>query len=347
MQTPQQTRYTGMMHTFRTIVKEEKWHSLFKVLSFSAGKTVHFCIYTFASTIPHPTMPWLISRKVCVQGLEAGLHKQILYAGLRLGLYDYLTGLSGCEEVSMPAKIACATMTTGIGIMLANPSDVVQTRFIAHRSLGILHSSAASSVSPAPVSRAPVSGMAATPANRQGRHSSSCAAVRTPHSQGQRYMSSGIARMPLQHAVSSPVFQHQHATGGLTLWSHRHDLRHRSCLRSVGCTQSLCSEQLRGSHSACGVNAQNCTAGGPKSVTGVPLSNARRAYGVILQEEGLVSGLYRGIAANLSCSCVQGAAEITTYDFTKDAAMKHGFADSMPLHLAAGVTSPYVAVPAS
>jgi hypothetical protein len=33
MQLPQQTRYTGMMDAFRTIVKEEKWHSLFKVIS--------------------------------------------------------------------------------------------------------------------------------------------------------------------------------------------------------------------------------------------------------------------------------------------------------------------------
>jgi hypothetical protein len=57
------------------------------------------------------------------------------------------------------------------------------------------------------------------------------------------------------------------------------------------------------------------------------------------REEGLINGLYRGIAANFSCSCVQGAAEIVTYDFTKETALKHGFADSMPLHLAAGVTA--------
>jgi Mitochondrial carrier protein len=60
------------------------------------------------------------------------------------------------------------------------------------------------------------------------------------------------------------------------------------------------------------------------------------------REEGFANGLYRGIAANLSCSCVQGAAEITTYDFTKETAIKHGFADSMPLHLIAGVPLPQV-----
>jgi hypothetical protein len=31
MQLPQQTRYTGMIDALRKIVKEEKWHSLFKV----------------------------------------------------------------------------------------------------------------------------------------------------------------------------------------------------------------------------------------------------------------------------------------------------------------------------
>ena len=258
-----------------------------------------------------------------MQGLEAGLHKQILYTGLRLGLYDYLTGLSS-EEVSMPAKIACATMTTGIGILLANPADVVQTRFIAYRSLGVSQSICASSGSPGAISRAPVSGFAAKPAQQQSRQISTLASARASHSGGQR-------------CFSSPAFQHLNAGGGLRLCAQGHDVSRASCLQSVGCVQSSCKSHFRESHTACGVNTQNCTAGGPKSVTGVPLSTARSAYGVILREEGLVNGLYRGIAANLSCSCVQGAAEITTYDFTKDAAMKHGFVDSMPLHLAAGV----------
>jgi hypothetical protein len=62
------------------------------------------------------------------------------------------------------------------------------------------------------------------------------------------------------------------------------------------------------------------------------------------REEGFANGLYRGIAANFSCSCVQGAAEIVTYDLTKETAIKHGFTDSTPLHLTAGVTATSSAV---
>lgn len=43
-----------------------------------------------------------------MQGLEAGMHKQILYTGLRLGLYDHLT--AGETSVSIPEKIAFAGM---------------------------------------------------------------------------------------------------------------------------------------------------------------------------------------------------------------------------------------------
>lgn len=257
-----------------------------------------------------------------MQGLEAGMHKQILYTGLRLGLYDYLTDFSsGEEEVSMSAKIACATMTTGIGILLANPSDVVQTRYIAHRSPSAVHSCADSGRPSAPVSRVPVSATAANSGGQQTRQCSTSAAVGNNFI-SKRYMNSAVVSAPLHL---------QTTTGGRKI-----DVYHSSCRQSISVAHTWRSNALRGSHSACSVHGQKPSAGGPKSVTGVPLANARSAYGVILREEGLVNGLYRGIAANLSCSCVQGAAEITTYDMTKDAALKRGFPDSVPLHLAAG-----------
>lgn len=43
-----------------------------------------------------------------LQGLEAGMHKQILYTGLRLGLYDHLTSSTVEGGVSIPEKIAYA-----------------------------------------------------------------------------------------------------------------------------------------------------------------------------------------------------------------------------------------------
>lgn len=83
--------------------------------------------------------------------------------------------------------------------------------------------------------------------------------------------------------------------------------------------------------------AQNSdVAPGPRTITGVPLQNARRAYFIIVREEGLL-GLYRGFWANFMCSCVQGATEIACYDVTKNMMLERGAVDGMPVHLAAGV----------
>jgi hypothetical protein len=60
------------------------------------------------------------------------LHKQVLYTGLRIGLYDHLLGEPE-ETIPIHYKIFYAAFTTGLGILVANPSDVVQTKFIAHR----------------------------------------------------------------------------------------------------------------------------------------------------------------------------------------------------------------------
>jgi hypothetical protein len=215
-----------------------------------------------------------------MQGLEAGIHKQILYTGLRLGLYDYLTGFSGSEEVSMPIKIACATLTTGIGILIANPADVVQTRFIAYRSLSPQSSGTLSMNSTAAQRRTHVNtchSMAARTGNQQTRQHSSFAANRIPSSfHGQRYMSNSTAGFPSQC---------QYVTGRLNCCPQRCVIRQRSFQQPVGCIHYMNSAQLRArmSHSACSVMAQNAIAGGPTSVTGVPLSSASRAYGVILR----------------------------------------------------------------
>lgn len=77
---------------------------------------------------------------------------------------------------------------------------------------------------------------------------------------------------------------------------------------------------------------------GPRTVTGVPLQNARRAYYIIVKEEGLM-GLYRGFWANFACSCVQGATEIACYDVTKNILLEAGANDGVPVHLTAGVDS--------
>jgi hypothetical protein len=218
--------------------------------------------------------------RIFMQGLEAGIHKQIIYTGLRLSLYDYLTGLSGSEEVSMPTMIACAAMTTGVGILIANPADVVQTRFIAHRSLSPLNSQSYVALSSRPTSavrQLQSSRISAQPGKQQTRQYSSFAANRIPFSwYGQRFMSNSTT------GVSS---QSQNVTGGRNYCAQRCDAQQCSFQHPLVFSHTMCSAQLRlrGSHSACSVKAQSGTASGPTSITGVPLSSASRAYGVILR----------------------------------------------------------------
>ena len=67
------------------------------------------------------------------QGLSAGLQRQILFAGLRIGLYvpvrTLIAGdLKPGENPSLLTKILAALMTGTIAISIANPTDVVKVR---------------------------------------------------------------------------------------------------------------------------------------------------------------------------------------------------------------------------
>jgi hypothetical protein len=57
--------------------------------------------------------------RMLMQGLEAGIQKQIMYTGLRLGLYEHLS--KAHEDASMAVKLGYATLTTGIGTFLTLP----------------------------------------------------------------------------------------------------------------------------------------------------------------------------------------------------------------------------------
>lgn len=67
------------------------------------------------------------------KGLVPGLHRQLLFTGLRLGLYDVIKGAlaSENEELSVSKKIAAALCTSAIGITFANPADLVKVRLQA------------------------------------------------------------------------------------------------------------------------------------------------------------------------------------------------------------------------
>jgi len=90
-----------------------------------------------------------VIRRMCAEegwrslynGLTPGLHRQFLFTGIRLGLYDKVSaavsgGSSGGEAtgrtLSYPQKVAIALATSAVGITVANPSDVLKVRAQAH-----------------------------------------------------------------------------------------------------------------------------------------------------------------------------------------------------------------------
>jgi len=68
------------------------------------------------------------------KGLSAGLTRQVLYTGARLGLYDYFTAMAKSpEEKTMPfwKTAACALSAGGIAAVIGNPADLSLIRMQA------------------------------------------------------------------------------------------------------------------------------------------------------------------------------------------------------------------------
>lgn len=66
-------------------------------------------------------------------GLEPGLHRQVLYGGLRIGMYEPVKALFvGKDKAHLPAplpiKIAAGMTTGALAIMVASPTDLVKVR---------------------------------------------------------------------------------------------------------------------------------------------------------------------------------------------------------------------------
>jgi solute carrier family 25 uncoupling protein 8/9 len=66
-------------------------------------------------------------------GLSAGIQRQVVFAGLRIGLYvpvrNAIAGeLKPGENPSLRIKILAGLCTGAMGIMVANPTDVVKIR---------------------------------------------------------------------------------------------------------------------------------------------------------------------------------------------------------------------------
>jgi len=95
-------KYNGLINTALAIAKEEGPGSLFK-------------------------------------GLSAGLQRQMVFASIRIGMYDYVKQLFVAKdftgEVPLVKKILAALTTGALGIMVANPTDVVKVRLQAEGKL--------------------------------------------------------------------------------------------------------------------------------------------------------------------------------------------------------------------
>ena len=72
------------------------------------------------------------------KGWQPGLHRQCLFGGLRIGLYDpvksqvsRLIDGEGAAESSFGAKVVSGLITGGVAISIANPTDLVKVRLQA------------------------------------------------------------------------------------------------------------------------------------------------------------------------------------------------------------------------
>ncbi|XP_028771472.1 mitochondrial uncoupling protein 2 [Neltuma alba] len=75
------------------------------------------------------------------KGIIPGLHRQFVYGGLRIGLYDpvktFLVGSAFVGEIPLYQMILAAMLTGALGIMVANPTDLVKVRLQSEGQLPI------------------------------------------------------------------------------------------------------------------------------------------------------------------------------------------------------------------
>ena len=95
-------KYSGMLGTMATVAKEEGVGALWK-------------------------------------GITPGIHRQILFGGLRIGLYEPIrnlyVGKDHVGDVPLHLKIAAGMTTGGLGIAVASPTDLVKVRMQAEGKL--------------------------------------------------------------------------------------------------------------------------------------------------------------------------------------------------------------------
>lgn len=95
-------KYRGMLGTMRTVAAEEGMGALWK-------------------------------------GITPGVHRQVLFGGLRIGMYEpvknFYVGEDHVGDVPLQLKIAAGLTTGALGIMVASPTDLVKVRMQAEGKL--------------------------------------------------------------------------------------------------------------------------------------------------------------------------------------------------------------------
>jgi len=86
---------------------------------------------THARTHPYPrTVAREEGTGALWKGLGPGLQRQVIYGGLRIGLYDpvkqFCTNIAGGDSIGV--KIAAGLLSGAIGITIASPTDLVKVR---------------------------------------------------------------------------------------------------------------------------------------------------------------------------------------------------------------------------
>jgi solute carrier family 25 uncoupling protein 8/9 len=88
---------------------------------------------------PHPLAPLPRRTLTLAPRSPAGIHRQILFGGLRIGLYEPIKNLYVGEDhegdVPLHLKIAAGLTTGGLGIAVASPTDLVKVRMQAEGKL--------------------------------------------------------------------------------------------------------------------------------------------------------------------------------------------------------------------
>eukprot|EP00428_Durinskia_dybowskii_P086474 CAMPEP_0170442102 /NCGR_PEP_ID=MMETSP0117_2-20130122/47241_1 /TAXON_ID=400756 /ORGANISM="Durinskia baltica, Strain CSIRO CS-38" /LENGTH=292 /DNA_ID=CAMNT_0010702673 /DNA_START=9 /DNA_END=886 /DNA_ORIENTATION=+ len=74
-----------------------------------------------------------------LKGVDASIARQLVYSGVRFGMYDVLKQLAGEDKgpLSTPAKAACAISSGAMGAFAGNPGDLAMVRMQADGKLPV------------------------------------------------------------------------------------------------------------------------------------------------------------------------------------------------------------------